>query len=75
MNTYNQKIQADAYSRILKILLSKINNGVVTYNTWGLVDRIGEHTDKSRFIFDLVGNPKPAYFSLLKTLDDFNLFD
>ena len=75
VNTYNQKIQADAYSRILKILLSKINNGVVTYNTWGLVDRIGEHTDKSRFIFDLVGNPKPAYFSLLKTLDDFNLFD
>lgn len=75
VNTYNQKIQADAYSRILKILLSKINNGVVTYNTWGIVDRIGEHTDKSRFIFDLVGNPKPAYFSLLKTLDDFNLFD
>ena len=75
VNTYNQKVQADAYSRILKILLSKINNGVVTYNTWGIVDRIGEHTDKSRFIFDLVGNPKPAYFSLLKTLDDFNLFD
>ena len=75
VNTYNQKIQADAYSRILKILLSKINNGVVTFNTWGIVDRIGEHTDKSRFIFDSVGNPKPAYFSLLKTLDDFNLFD
>ena len=75
VNTYNQKIQADAYSSILKILLSKINNGVVTYNTWGIIDRIGEHTDKSRFIFDLVGNPKPAYFSLLKTLDDFNLFD
>ncbi len=75
VNTYNQKIQADAYSSILKILLSKINNGIVTYNTWGIVDRLGEHTDKSRFIFDLVGNPKPAYFSLLKTLDDFNLFD
>jgi GH35 family endo-1,4-beta-xylanase len=57
--------QADAYSNILKVLLSKRKNGVVTYNTWGMVDgKKGKHHDKHRFIFDKNSNPKPAYFSL-----------
>ena len=50
--------------------MSKRDNGLVTFNTWGVVDRVGTHTDKSRFIFDLAGNPKPAYFALKKVLDN-----
>ena len=64
-----QTLQAKAYSDILKILLSKRKNGLVTFNTWGVVDRVGIHTDKSRFIFDLAGNPKPAYFEMKKVLE------
>lgn len=57
--------QASAYSNILKVLLSKRKNGVVTFNTWGMIDKnTGRHHDKFRFIFDKNINPKPAYFAL-----------
>ena len=55
--------------------MSKRDNGLVTFNTWGVVDRVGTHTGKSRFIFDLAGNPKPAYFALKKVLDNINTSD
>ena len=32
-----QEIQAKAYSDVLKTLLSKTNNGLVTFNTWGML--------------------------------------
>ena len=70
-----QDLQAKTYSDILKVLMSKRDNGLVTFNTWGVVDRVGPHTDKSRFIFDLAGNPKPAYFALKKVLNDNNTSD
>ena len=61
--------QADAYANILNVLLSKRDNGVVTFNTWGMVDgKKGKHHDKHRFIFDKNNNPKPAYFSLRNTI-------
>ena len=67
-----QEIQAKAYSDVLKTLLSKKNNGLVTFNTWGIVDRVGTHTDKSRFIFDLAGNPKLAYYKMKNILEETN---
>jgi GH35 family endo-1,4-beta-xylanase len=61
--------QASAYSNILKVLLSKRKNGVVTFNTWGMIDKnTGRHHDKFRFIFDKNSNPKPAYFSLREAI-------
>ena len=63
------KEQADAYANILKVLLSKRNQGVVTYNTWGMVDGLkGKHHDMYRFIFDSNRNPKPAYFALREAI-------
>ena len=44
--------QAAAYSNIVKVLISRRNNGVVTFNTWGMIDRPGEHTNENRFLFD-----------------------
>ena len=67
-----QEKQAKAYSDVLKTLLSKKNNGLVTFNTWGIVDRVGIHTDKSRFIFDLAGNPKLAYYKMKNILEETN---
>ncbi len=61
--------QASAYSNILKVLLSKRKNGVVTFNTWGMIDKnTGRHHDKFRFIFDKNSNPKPAYFALREAI-------
>ena len=63
------KEQANAYANILKVLLSKRNQGVVTYNTWGMVDGLkGKHHDMYRFIFDSNHNPKPAYFALREAI-------
>ena len=70
-----RQLQAKTYSDILKVLMSKRDNGLVTFNTWGVVDRVGTHTDKSRFIFDLAGNPKPAYYALKKVLENTNNSD
>lgn len=65
LNLKALKDQASAYSNILKVLLSKRKNGVVTFNTWGMIDKnTGRHHDKFRFIFDKNINPKPAYFAL-----------
>ncbi len=71
-NPSNQDIQrqAAAYSNIIKILISRRNTGVVTFNTWGMVDRPGEHTNENRFLFDDKLNPKPALFAIKKALID-----
>jgi len=70
--------QAAAYANILKVLLSKRNNGVVTYNTWGLVDgHEGDHYHNLyRFIFDSELRAKPAFYAIQKTVanpDDLKL--
>ena len=64
--------QAAAYSNIIKILISRRKNGVVTFNTWGMVDRPGEHTNENRFLFDKNLDPKPALFAIKKALIDRN---
>ena len=64
--------QAAAYSNIIKILISRRNNGVVTFNTWGMIDRPGEHTNENRFLFDKNLKPKPALFAIKKALIDKN---
>ncbi|SMD33849.1 Arylsulfatase A [Reichenbachiella faecimaris] len=62
------KKQGEAYANILKVLLAKRSTGVVTYNTWGILDGHGKHADKFMFMFDEDGNPKPAYFAVREAL-------
>ena len=66
------KKQADSYANILKVLLSKRNSGVVTYNTWGLFDgdENSKHHNLARFIFDKDLKAKPAYYAIQKTLSN-----
>ena len=70
-NNSNEALQrqAKAYSNILGVLLSKKDKGVVTFNTWGMVDgKPGPHHNKHRFIFDSKLNPKPAYYAIKKMI-------
>ena len=55
--------QANGYANILKVLISKMENGVVTYGTWGVVDKI-DHMgrDQSKFLYDKTYNIKPALY-------------
>ena len=59
----------NGYANILKVLISKRNNGVITYNTWGIVDKI-DHLgrDQNKFLFDKNLNPKPVINYLRETL-------
>ena len=65
--------QANGYANILKVLISKMNNGVLTYNTWGIVDKI-DHLgrDQNKFLFDKTYKPKPVLFLLRETLETKN---
>ena len=60
--------QSAAYSNILKILISRRDSGVVTFNTWGMIDKPGRHTDGYRFLFNKDLKPKPAMFAFKRTL-------
>ena len=64
--------QAAAYANVLKILLSKRTTGVVTYNTWGMVDGTGKHKDKHMFLFDNEERAKPAFYAVQETLKNPN---
>ncbi len=61
------KKQAQALSKILKIVLEKRKTGVVTFNIWGLVDG-DDGKDRHRFLYDKNLKPKPVYVAIKKTL-------
>lgn len=60
--------QAKAYANVLKVLLSKRNSGIVTYNTWGMMDGVGRTADNYMFMYNEDLTPKPAYFAIKKAL-------
>ena len=52
--------QANGYTNVLKALISKRNNGVVTYNTWGVYDKNEPSSHEYKYIYDSNLNPKKA---------------
>jgi GH35 family endo-1,4-beta-xylanase len=65
-NEYNR--HANGYTNILKAIIAKRNNGVVTYNTWGVYDKNGPENHEYKYIYDSNLNPKKAVELLKKAL-------
>lgn len=63
----NYAKQADAYTKILTVLLEKSKTGIVTFNTWGITD-LDDGKNSHRFLYDEHIKPKPAYFALKDAL-------
>ncbi len=67
---YAAKKQAIAYTNVLKVLLSKRNQGVVAYNGWGLQDGDSKHSNGNRYLFDSKLRAKPVFYEIQKTLEN-----
>jgi arylsulfatase A-like enzyme/GH35 family endo-1,4-beta-xylanase len=67
---YAARKQAIAYTNVLKVLLSRRDQGVVAYNGWGLRDGTTKHSDEHRFLFDEELRAKPVFYAIQKTLEN-----
>ena len=65
-NNSEYERQANGYSNIAKALIAKRNNGVVTFNTWGVYDKNEVSDHEYKYIYDSNLNPKKAV-DLLKS--------
>ena len=63
---YNR--HGNGYANILKALIAKRSNGVVTFNTWGVYDKNGPENHEYKYIYDSNLNPKKAVELLKKAL-------
>ena len=59
-NATNFNRQAQGYTNILKSLIAKRSNGVVTFNTWGIYDKNNISSHEFKYIYDSNLNPKKA---------------
>jgi arylsulfatase A-like enzyme len=66
----NAQKQAFAVTNVLKVLLSKRNSGVVTFNFWGLQDGNTKFSDGYRNLFDEQLKAKPVFYATQKTLEN-----
>ncbi|MAH20214.1 MAG: hypothetical protein CMB96_02015 [Flavobacteriaceae bacterium] len=55
------QLQAELYQKIINILQSKVDSGVVTLNLWDLGQRIKKPNSYFQSIYDANFNPTPAY--------------
>ena len=60
--------QAHGYTNILKAIMSKRNNGVVTFNTWGVYDKNDVSSHEYKYLYDSNLQPKKAVDILKSTL-------
>ncbi|WP_282136375.1 endo-1,4-beta-xylanase [Seonamhaeicola maritimus] len=56
-----RQIQKEVYQKIVHVLKSKVNNGVVTLNLWDLGVRFKKGTGEFQSIYDKDLNPTPAH--------------
>ena len=60
--------QAQGYANIIKTLISKRSNGVVTFSTWGVYDKNQISDHEFKYMYDSKLNPKKAVEELKKAL-------
>ena len=55
------QLQAELYQKIINVLQSKVDSGVVTLNLWDLGQRLKKPSTYFQSIYDANFNPTPAY--------------
>jgi GH35 family endo-1,4-beta-xylanase len=55
------QLQAELYQKIINVLQSKVDSGVVTINLWDLGQRLKKPSTYFQSIYDANFNPTPAY--------------
>ena len=62
------EFQAELYEKIIKVLQSKANSGIVTLNLWDIGERLKKPSTFFQSIYDKDLNPTPAYQIIKKAL-------
>ena len=62
------EFQAELYEKIVKVLQSKVNSGIVTLNLWDIGERLKKPSTFFQSIYDKDLNPTPAYQIIKKAL-------
>ena len=63
------EFQAELYEKIIKVLQSKVNSGIVTLNLWDMGERLKKPSTFFQSIYDKDLNPTPAYQVIKKALN------
>ena len=64
--------QAYTYSAIMDVLLKKLDNLTIGWNTWHITDAAGWKPERIPSLFDTNYHPKPAYYALQNSLETGN---
>ena len=62
--------QADIYEKIINVLKSKLNSGVVTLNLWDMGERFKKPAIYFQSIYDTNYNPTPSYYIIKNILEN-----
>jgi len=65
-----RKLQADLYQKIVNVLMSKADKGVVTINLWDLAVRFKKPFNYFQSIYDADLNPTPSYKVIKNAIND-----
>ena len=68
----NWEDQATVFSTVLKTIVDKGINGVVTWNSWMVKDDDGQGSLGLPTLFNSNSEPKPAYYAVQKVLEEVN---
>ena len=63
------EFQAELYEKIIKVLQSKVNSGIVTLNLWDMGERLKKPSTFFQSIYDKDLNPTPAYQVIKRALN------
>jgi GH35 family endo-1,4-beta-xylanase len=71
MNKETQTLEEQAYTykAVMDVLLEKLDNQTIGWNTWHISDAIGWKKERIPSLFDTNYHPKPAYYALQHSLE------
>jgi len=71
MNKETQTLEEQAYTymAVMQVLLEKLDNLTIGWNTWHITDAKGWKAERIPSLFDTTYHPKLAYYALQRTLE------